>query len=134
MLAACEPAAPAPATGPSPSPGAAPAARIAVESAACETPVPAAFTGRFAEQGYVAYRTCRGTVSNDGAESASVDVWVDALDAAGRAGGACRTTVGTLGPGARREWEATCPVTAAEVGFAVRVTDASGSPLPTRRP
>lgn len=131
MLVACEAAAPGPPASTEPAPG---AARIAVEGAACASPVPATFSGRFAEQGYVAYRTCRGSVVNEGAEGASVDVWVDALDAAGRAGGACRITVGTLGPGGRREWQATCPVTAAEVGFAVRVTDASGSPLPTRGP
>jgi len=132
LLGACEATGPAPATRASPTPSGTPAALIAVEGAGCASPVPATFTGRFAEQGYVAYRTCRGTVHNEGTASATVDVWVDTLDIAGKTGGACRVPVGTLGPGARRDWEATCPVTAAEVGFAVRVTDASGTPLPTR--
>ncbi|HEX4743163.1 MAG TPA: FxLYD domain-containing protein [Candidatus Limnocylindria bacterium] len=131
LLAACDAASPPPGGSP---PGTAGSSLIAIEGAACASPVPATFAGRFAEQGYVAYRTCRGAVRNDGTDTVDADIWVDALDAAGRPGGACRVTAGTLGPGARREWEATCPVTRAEVGFAVRVTDAAGSPLPTRRP
>lgn len=131
LLGACEGPAPAPA---SPTPSGTPAARIRVEGAACASPVPATFSGRFAEQGYVAYRTCRGTVRNDGGASATVDVWVDALDARGQATGSCRSSLGVVGPGTGRDWESTCPVTAAEVGFAVRATDAHGTPLPTRSP
>lgn len=130
-LGACEATPPQPATA-TPDPAAAPL--LSVERAACASPVPATFSGRFAEQGYVAYRTCRGAVRNQGGASATVDVWVDALDAQGRPGGSCRTAAGTVGPGDSREWESTCPVTAAEVGFAVRLTDAGGSPLPTRAP
>lgn len=131
LIGACQAAPPVP---PSPTPDPAPAGSLSVEGATCASPVPATFTGRFAEQGYVAYRTCRGVLRNRGDASLTVDVWVDALDAQGRPGGSCRVTVGAVVPGASREWAATCPVTAAEVGFAVRLTDTSGSPLPTRAP
>lgn len=107
---------------------------LSVSRASCASPVPATFTGRGAEIGYIGYRTCRGTVRNSGGASASVDVWVDALDAEGRPRGACRRPLGTIGPGTDREWEATCPVTAAEVGFSVRLSDPSGTPLPTKTP
>ncbi|HET8568371.1 MAG TPA: FxLYD domain-containing protein [Candidatus Limnocylindria bacterium] len=106
---------------------------LTIGAASCASPSPAAFTGRGAELGYGGYRTCRATLRNVGDASALVDLWIDALDASGRAGGACRAAAGRLDPGAERTVEATCPVTASETGAAFRVTDAAGSPLPTRR-
>lgn len=100
----------------------------------CASPVPTSFSGRAAEAGYIGYRTCSGTVRNGGTASASVDVWVDALDAQGQARGSCRLALGPIAPGTERQWQATCPVTAAEVGFSVRLSDPSGTPLPVRSP
>lgn len=107
---------------------------LSVARASCASPAPATFGGRGAEVGYIGYRTCTGVVRNHGGSVASVDVWIDALDAAGRAHGACRRPLGPIAPGTEREWEATCPVTAAEVGFSVRLSDPAGTPLPTRSP
>lgn len=132
LLVACQTGAP-----PSPppvTPSAAARAELSFTRASCASPVPATFTGRNAEIGYVGYRTCSGAIRNGGGASASVDVWVDALDAEGRPHGACRRPLGTIAAGDEREWEATCPVTAAEVGFSVRLSDPSGTPLPTRTP
>lgn len=105
-----------------------------MSGATCASPVPASFTGRGAEIGYIGYRTCKGVVRNTGTAAASVDVWVDALDVEGRPHGSCRRPLGPIEVGAAVEWESTCPVTAAEVGFSVRLSDASGTPLPTRSP
>lgn len=123
-----------PAPGPVASPSASAGPALSITRAACASPAPATFSGRGAEVGYVGYRTCTGAVRNDGRSPASVDVWIDALDAAGRAHGACRRPLGPIAPGTEREWEATCPVTAAEVGFSVRLSDPSGTPLPSRAP
>ena len=76
-----------------------------------------------------------GTVRNEGtAPIDAPDVWVDQLDAAATVIGSCRHGVpgGPITPGASREWNVTCAVTAAAVGHAVRFTTSAEVPLPTR--
>lgn len=126
-----------PATTPTPVPTPSPPPlRLALETAECAPVRPATFEGRFRELGYVGYRECSGAVLNLTDEGLwDLEVWVDHLATDGSRIGSCRnalTPTARLGPRERAQWSATCPVTAAQTGFAVRFTDRDGLSVGTR--